>query len=136
MRSIQIELTASTNLNRLINEARLLSSCNHPHIVSFIKSYFEDSSFCIEMQYLQGRSLYEISISSNFDLLYSWIYQISLGLHYLHSRGIIHRDIKSSNIMVAQNNQVKIIDFGVSTFKSNLNHKNQQIVGSPCYMAP
>ena len=57
-------------------------------------------------------------------------------LAYLHSLGIIHRDVKLSNVMLTAELEVKLIDFGVSTWQWLLPHEPAKLVGSPCYMAP
>lgn len=57
-------------------------------------------------------------------------------LHYMHSLGIVHRDIKSHNILVDENNNIKLCDFGLARFKSDLNKGTMQYSGTPAYMAP
>ena len=56
--------------------------------------------------------------------------------HYMHSLGIVHRDLKSHNVLVDENFKVKVIDFGLARFKADLNKGSMQYSGTPTYMAP
>lgn len=55
---------------------------------------------------------------------------------YMHALGIVHRDIKSQNILIDQHDQVKVCDFGLARFKADLGKGSMQYAGTPVYMAP
>ena len=78
----------------------------------------------------------QVSLNDNYKVLEEWTLQIASALVYLHERGIIHRDIKLSNLMLNAEKIVKLIDFGVSIWKWMLPYESNSCVGSPCYMAP
>jgi serine/threonine protein kinase len=90
----------------------------------------------IEMEHLGGGHLQASALSSSPCRLADWTGQICSALSYLHERGIIHRDIKLSNLMLDKAGSVKLIDFGVSIWKWMLPFESNSFIGSPCYMAP
>jgi calcium-dependent protein kinase len=57
-------------------------------------------------------------------------------LNHMHSQGIVHRDIKPENIMVTKDDELKLIDFGLSKRNKSMDNKMQTIAGTPYYMAP
>jgi len=88
--------------------------------VSYLNSSLsKDRVFSIEMEMLEGGTL-EKGISGDYEKMIKWIFQTCEGLQYIHRIGIIHRDIKLSNLMLDGHGNVKIIDFGVSIFKKSL----------------
>ncbi len=64
------------------------------------------------------------------------IKQIIRALSYIHLNSVVHRDIKSHNVLVDENLNVKICDFGLAKLKSELNYGSGQFAGTPAYMAP
>ena len=66
----------------------------------------------------------------------NWFVQICLALQYIHSRKVLHRDIKSSNIFLTGNNTVKLGDFGISRVLTNSVQAANTVVGTPYYMSP
>ncbi|KAJ4469388.1 hypothetical protein C8J55DRAFT_564466 [Lentinula edodes] len=104
-------------LTALEHEIELLQDLQHDNIVQYLYSTLEDDCLNIFLEYVPGGSVtallrnygaFEETLVSNFTR------QISLGLSYLHERGIIHRDIKGANILVDNKGGVKISDFGIS----------------------
>jgi len=92
------------------------------------------------MEHLPGGTLYPIKqhyhSHSYYDTLFEWTQQTVSALVYLHERGIIHRDVKLGNLMLDGEGKIKLIDFGVSTWKWMLPFENKSLIGSPPYMAP
>ena len=68
--------------------------------------------------------------------VFNWVVQIALALEYVHSKRVIHRDIKTQNIFLTGNNTVKIGDFGISKVLETTCQNAQTVVGTPYYMAP
>ena len=60
----------------------------------------------------------------------------ALVFHYMHELGIVHRDIKSHNILIDENFNIKVCDFGLAKFLADLNKGSMQFAGTPTYMAP
>src|SRR5882762_6997280 len=111
------ELTVKeANLKRFEREARLASSLDHPNICTIFDMDEADGHHFIAMQYVEGRNVRQLVNGRPLELesaLRIGI-QVADALSVAHARGIIHRDIKSGNIMVTDSGQVKILDFGLA----------------------
>jgi serine/threonine-protein kinase len=111
------ELTVKeANLKRFEREARLASSLDHPNICTIFDMDEADGHHFIAMQYVEGRNVRQLVSGRPLELesaLRIGI-QVAEALSVAHARGIIHRDIKSGNIMVTDSGQVKILDFGLA----------------------
>ncbi|KAL4460052.1 hypothetical protein ABPG73_001730 [Tetrahymena malaccensis] len=124
-----------------INEAILLNKLNSPYIVRYYDSFLENNQLCIVMEYCEqgdlenfiknqmGRPLAEKKI-------WKFFFQIAEGLLELHTRNILHRDIKTMNLFLTGNEQIRIGDLGVAKqLQDNKSHAHSQ-VGTPYYMSP
>ncbi|KAH7425653.1 hypothetical protein KP509_11G064300 [Ceratopteris richardii] len=121
-------------------EVALLSRLRHPNIVQFVSACKNPPVFCVIMEYLPGGSLknflhksepYSLSI----ELVISIALDTASGMEYLHSEGIIHRDLKSDNLVMTEDLRVKVADFGVSCLET---HKEDMkgYTGTYRWMAP
>ena len=125
--------------SRFVNEARAASALNHPSITTIYEiDEVEDQCF-ISMEYVEGKSIKEIIEEREFsqeDIL-KIATQIAEGLNTAHKKDIVHRDIKSDNIMLTGEGQVKIMDFGLAKLKgvSQLT-KAGTTLGTMQYMSP
>ena len=111
------ELTArEANLRRFEREARLASSLDHPNICTIFDLDEAEGHHYIAMQYVEGRNVRQLVNGHPLDLKSTLLIglQVTDALAAAHSRGIIHRDIKSGNVMVTPSGQVKILDFGLA----------------------
>lgn len=121
-------------------EMKLLSELHHENIVSYLGSNSDETHVNIFLEYVPGGSLN--SMLSNYGpfeepLIRNFTRQILIGLNYLHSRNIIHRDIKGANILIDIKGEVKISDFGISKELSSANKdKRASLQGSVYWMAP
>uniref|UniRef100_A0A8C4HFW5 non-specific serine/threonine protein kinase n=1 Tax=Dicentrarchus labrax TaxID=13489 RepID=A0A8C4HFW5_DICLA len=127
---------------RATQEAHLLSQLHHPAILTFYHSFLEGDAFCIVTEFCQdrdldckleevrqaGRSLPELQVID-------WLIQLLLGLHYMHDRRILHRDLKAKNVFLKRN-LVKIGDFGVSCLLMGSCDLATTFTGTPYYMSP
>jgi serine/threonine-protein kinase len=111
------ELTVrEANLKRFEREARLASSLDHPNICTIFDLDEAEGLHFIAMQYVEGRNVRQLVGGHPLELKSALLIaiQVTDALAAAHSRGIIHRDIKSGNVMVTPSGQVKILDFGLA----------------------
>src|SRR6266436_1418842 len=111
------ELTVKVaNLKRFEREARLASSLDHPNICTIFDMDEADGLHFIAMQYVAGRNVRQLVNGRPLELESALriAIQVADALSVAHARGIIHRDIKSGNVMVTDSGQVKILDFGLA----------------------
>ena len=103
---------------KAVNEATILGKLSHPYIVQYIDSFIEDNNLNIIMEYCNGGDLNQfLKLQSKKPLkeekIWKIFLQICLGLQHIHQRKILHRDIKSLNIFL-NDDEVKIGDLGVA----------------------
>src|SRR6478672_1968852 len=111
------ELTAKeANLKRFEREARLASSLDHPNICTIFDLDEQDGMHFIAMQYVEGKNVRQLVAGRPLELKTALLIglQVADALAAAHRRGIIHRDIKSGNVMVTPSGQVKVLDFGLA----------------------
>jgi serine/threonine-protein kinase len=111
------ELTAKeANLKRFEREARLASSLDHPNICTIFDLDEAEGLHFIAMQHIEGRNVRQLVGGRPLELKSALLIaiQVADALSTAHARGIIHRDIKSGNVMVTPTGQVKILDFGLA----------------------
>ena len=104
------------NLRRFEREARLASSLDHPNICTIYDLDEVDGLHFIAMQFVEGKNVRQLVAGRPLELKTTLLIglQVVEALAAAHSRGIIHRDIKSGNVMVTSSGQVKVLDFGLA----------------------
>ena len=101
-------------------EAQVLSALSHPNIVAILDFFQEEGKSYLIMEYVRGKNLHEMLMERgepffNEEVI-DWAIQVCEVLHYLHTHDppVIYRDLKPSNIMIDERNQVKLVDFGIA----------------------
>lgn len=133
-----MKLSEQPKEDLIFNELHVMRNTTHRNILSLEKSYFYDGKLWIAMEYMDGGSLTEIV--TNFVLSERQISyvckEILQGICALHNKGIIHRDIKSDNILLTINGDIKVADFGFCAQLTEGREERSTIVGTPYWMAP
>ncbi len=124
---------------QLFKEAQAAASLDHPNICTIHEIEEVEGQAFIAMGYIQGQSLKDRILSSplRLDEAVNIAIQIAEGLKEAHEKGIIHRDIKSANIMMTDKGQVKIMDFGLAKLAKDIHLTSiDRTVGTAAYMSP
>eukprot|EP01103_Thecamoeba_quadrilineata_P006732 TRINITY_DN1646_c0_g1_i3.p1 TRINITY_DN1646_c0_g1~~TRINITY_DN1646_c0_g1_i3.p1 ORF type:complete len:479 (-),score=88.64 TRINITY_DN1646_c0_g1_i3:50-1486(-) len=119
-------------------EVQTIKNLAHPNIISFYTSIRENSYFFIVMEWVENCLQNLLKNFGTFpeELISAYTQQILSGLHYLHSVGIIHRDIKSSNVLITKQGIIKLADFGAAAQVKSESERHFTVAGSPYWMAP
>jgi serine/threonine-protein kinase len=136
--AIKVPHRQNLDFGELLREPRLLASVSHPNIVSIITAEKEDNVFFIVMEYVPGETLENIIAARGpLDLTRALDYtcQICNAVDHAHRQGVIHRDLRPANVLVTDNDMLKVADFGTSRFLEIAAH-GTTVIGSPPYMAP
>jgi predicted Ser/Thr protein kinase len=136
------ELTRNQKfVERFFREARAAAKLEHPNIVQVYDVREHELGHFIVMQYVEGTTLTKKTTLDQltFEEKLSILLQVTQGLHFAHQRHLIHRDIKTENILISNKGEVKIADFGLAKASDDTTSQltaDGQILGTPDYMAP
>ena len=125
--------------DRLFREAQSAGILSHPNIVTIYDIAEENGKACIFMEFVDGPSLEKILHGPHPPDKQGFLQifrQTAAALDYAHRKGIVHRDIKPANIMLQEDGQVKITDFGVAKIISQQMTQGGGMMGTPNYMSP
>jgi serine/threonine-protein kinase len=124
---------------RFIRESQAAAALDHPNICTVYEADEVEGKAFISMAYIEGESLREIIKNGpiKYDKAMEIALQVAEGLEEAHKKGIVHRDIKSANIMLTEKGQAKIMDFGLAKVAgSSLITKEATKMGTVAYMSP
>jgi len=136
--ALKVPHKQSTDFGELLREPRLLASLNHPNIVGILTAEKPENVFFIVMEYVSGETLESIIANNgalDVPVALDYICQIGNAVDHAHHHGVIHRDLRPSNVIVTSTGLVKVADFGTSRFLEIAAH-GTTVIGSPPYMAP
>ncbi|KAH3666516.1 hypothetical protein OGAPHI_003512 [Ogataea philodendri] len=136
----QIDLNKQGRKELIVNEILVMKDSHHENIVNFIEAYLNGSAdLWVIMEYMEGGCLTDV-IDNNPDIteeqISSICYETTKGLQFLHKKNLIHRDIKSDNVLLDAQGNVKITDFGFCAKLTSEKSKRATMVGTAYWMAP
>jgi serine/threonine protein kinase len=137
-------MTEEESRKRFLREARLASALDHPNISTIFEIAEADERYFIVMQYVPGKTLKRVIGSKpvKLDSVLAIGLQIADALVAAHAKGIVHRDIKSSNVMITPRGQAKVLDFGLAKLMAEKGRVADDLtrqgapLGTPSYMSP
>ncbi|XP_072778395.1 serine/threonine-protein kinase PAK 3-like [Taeniopygia guttata] len=134
----KISLLEESNSEVCLNEIQTMRGNKNANLVTFVDSYLVDEELWLVMEYMDGGSLHDVIRETH--MAEGEIAAVSReclqGLDFLHSKQVIHRDIKSHNILLGLDGSVKLADFGLSAQLTAEQSKRRSLVGTTHWMAP
>ena len=128
------------SIERFYMEAQAMKELDHQNLVQVYDFGEQSNQFFIAMTYVKGSTLADVLANRSrldFDAIDIIAKQVARGLLYAHSKGIVHRDVKPSNIMITHDNRVYLMDFGISHIQETERLTlTGMTMGTPEYMSP
>ncbi|KAH9010842.1 Pkinase-domain-containing protein [Lactarius pseudohatsudake] len=135
----EMDLATQPRKELIVNEIMVMKESRHPNIVNFLNSYLvRGNELWVVMEFMEGGALTDIIENNTLeeDQIACISNETCKGLGHLHSQHIIHRDIKSDNVLLDASGRVKITDFGFCAKLTDQKSKRATMVGTPYWMAP
>ncbi|KAI9207140.1 Pkinase-domain-containing protein [Polychytrium aggregatum] len=134
----QMDLALQPRKDLVINEIKVMRDSQHPNIVNYQDSYLVGKELWVVMEFMEGGALTDVIENNtlNENQIAAISFEAMKGLRHLHSKNIIHRDIKSDNVLLNAEGHVKITDFGFCARITAERSKRATMVGTAYWMAP
>ena len=131
----KMEIAVQPKKELIVTEIEVMRGLKHPNIVNYIESYHVGRELWVVMEYLDGGSLTDVVTETVLEepQIAGVCERCLDALAFLHRRKIIHRDVKSDNVLLGMNGEVKLTDFG---FCAQLQPVRQTVLGTTFWMAP
>jgi hypothetical protein len=129
---------APTEQKQFLREAQIVSQLSHPSIVNLYDVGIEEGSVAyLVMEYVPGKTLQQVLTESPipFARACAWAADLAGALHRAHRAGIIHGDVKPANILVTEDGNVKLGDFGIARLSTQVSGSGR-LMGTPAYLSP
>ncbi|KAK9723664.1 hypothetical protein RND81_05G016500 [Saponaria officinalis] len=134
----KIKVEKKNMATHLKREVSVMQRLRHPNIIRIIEVLATKTEVYIVMEYAKGGELFDKVAKGRFseNLGRRYFQQLISAVGYCHSRGVFHRDLKPENLLLDENWDLKITDFGLSAVKTETNTMLRTVCGTPAYVAP
>ncbi|CAL8394563.1 unnamed protein product [Arctogadus glacialis] len=134
----KMDLRKQQRRELLFNEVVIMRDYHHENVVDMYNSYLVGDELWVVMEFLEGGALTDIVTHTrmNEEQIATVCVSVLRALSYLHTQGVIHRDIKSDSILLTSDGRIKLSDFGFCAQVSKEVPKRKSLVGTPYWMAP
>ncbi|XP_055879180.1 serine/threonine-protein kinase 10-like isoform X3 [Biomphalaria glabrata] len=136
----QVEIKNEEDLEDFSVEINILAECAHKNIVGLHEAFFFENKLWMFIEYCGGGALDSIMVDLEKPLTEPMIryvaHEMCVALAFLHEHKVIHRDIKAGNVLLTQEGDVKLADFGVSAKNTKTAQRRDTFIGTPYWMAP
>ncbi|KAJ3214704.1 Serine/threonine-protein kinase 4 [Dinochytrium kinnereticum] len=139
--AVKIVEMKDQDMKDILLELEILRTCEHVNVTRFLGFFVDKIDLWICMEFCGAGTVFDLSRALNHpfneEQIASIMYETVMGLEYLHTRtAVIHRDIKAANLLVTDEGDLKIADFGVSARLRSPFSRTTTFIGTPYYMAP
>ncbi|BBM82383.1 serine/threonine-protein kinase [Candidatus Uabimicrobium amorphum] len=137
LKILQADFIGEKQHRKFVLEVKAIAKLYHQNIVKLFDAGVEPLHY-FAMEYVEGKTLAQVVNSEDLDFstLGKIFHKISLALYHAHVKGIIHGDIKPQNIMIDENYEPKIMDFGLAKNRKGTTNNSTSVEGTPAYLAP
>ncbi|CAI2368333.1 unnamed protein product [Moneuplotes crassus] len=144
MKICRIDKMPKDQVTSSLNEVKILKMMKHPYIIGYREAFIQKEKYlCIVMDLAKGGDLFsfinrqkEVNKLIPENIIMDWFIQMALGIKHIHDKKVLHRDLKTQNIFIGENREIRLGDFGVSKLLVHSYDNAETGIGTPYYLSP